>query len=85
MGSKSREKHQYPGEFVYKGITYMPYINIEYLTKIEEEDLPLGKDAVFVTSYPKSGQCLTNDHDVTRIFIIWASWLYTLTISMGQH
>ena len=65
MDPKSREKHQYPGELEYKTIIYKPIVSIEYLKKIEEEDLPFGKDAVFVISYPKSGQCERNNHDVT--------------------
>ena len=69
MDPKSREKHQYPGELEYKTIIYKPIVSIEYLKKIEEEDLPFGKDAVFVISYPKSGQCERNNHDVTWIFI----------------
>ena len=61
MSSEAREKHRYPGEFQYKGVTYKPYVSIEHLRKFEEEDLPLGNDAVFVISYPKSGKRGTNN------------------------
>ena len=47
----------------------MPYISVEYLMKIED-DLPLDKDTVFVISYPKSGQCATNNHEVLENSLI---------------
>ena len=71
MGSE-REKHRYPGEFMYKGVTYKPYISIEHLRKFEEEALPLGNDAVFVISYPKSGKRVTNNkchRNIHKVFL----------------
>ena len=59
MTSSTHYKHQYPGAFIYKGVTYLPYTTPEYLQKIEDEIFPVGKDAVFVNSYPKSGRCDT--------------------------
>ena len=56
MATPTHYKHRYPGEFLYKGVTYLPYTTVEYLKKIEEEIFPVGRDAVFVNSYPKSGK-----------------------------
>ena len=68
MSSSTHYKHQYPGAFLYKGVTYLPYTTLEYLMKIEDEMFPFGKDAVFVTSYPKTGWCATQ---LYRLLFIW--------------
>ena len=58
--SEQAMAYRFPGEHVYKGVTYRDVVPVASLKGIEK-DLELNSQDIIVASYPKSGMLKTHD------------------------